>query len=70
MEAACIDTFGVGVGNAKRPVWPAFRSACVAVLRALAENARDDTLDRSSTDGFAALPRREQNRLLDRGFRP
>jgi len=68
MEAAYVDTFSVGHGG--RRVWPAVRSACSAVVRALAASARDDTLDRSSAAGFAALPRREQNRLLDRGFRP
>jgi len=63
------------VARPARPaVWRATRSACAAVGRAIAAAVRNDALDRvfmtSSSAQFAALPRREQNRLLDSGFRP
>jgi hypothetical protein len=58
----------------KRTRWEGTRAALSAVARALAESARGEELDRlfstSSEAQFAALPRGQQNRLLDRGFRP
>ena len=73
MEAAYLDTSRVAIGPADRRAWPALRSLCAAVVRAVAANARDDSLDRvfsAPSAGFGALSRNEKNRLLDRGFRP
>jgi hypothetical protein len=74
MEAAYVDASRAEVAPTESRVWPAARSLCAAVVRALAANARGGALDRvfttSSAAGFAALPRSQQNRLLDSGFRP
>jgi hypothetical protein len=74
MEAAYVDTSRSEIGAAAGRAWAELRAVCSAVFRALAANARDDALDRvlttPSSPGFAALPRDQQDQLLDRGFRP
>jgi hypothetical protein len=54
--------------------WKSWRSWCSVLARVLADGARDDSLDRlltnSSSASFATLPRGQQDRLLNQGFRP
>ena len=54
--------------------WEATKAAFRLLGRVLAESAKGDDFNRSfaSPSGaqFAALPQNQQNRLLDRGFRP
>jgi len=74
MEATYIHASRTEARFAANAVWQVAKSACSTVARALAEGARGDVLDRtfttSSSAQFAALPRGQQNRLLDCGFRP
>ena len=71
MEATLTDTTRAEARLRSTP-WETAKSCCLAVAGALAEGARDDSLDRllttSASASFSALPRSQQNRLLDRGF--
>lgn len=54
--------------------WQATKTALRAIVRVLGESATGDDFNRAFTSlpdaQFGALPRGQQNRLLDRGFRP
>jgi hypothetical protein len=54
--------------------WEVTKTAFRVVGRVLVEGARADDFNRAFTSPpgaqFGALPRSQQNRLLDRGFRP
>jgi hypothetical protein len=54
--------------------WAATKAAFRVLGRVLAESAKGDDFDRAFTSSsaaqFAALSQGQQNRLLDRGFRP
>jgi hypothetical protein len=74
MEATFTETAGVEA-NPHRTALRKFLKAVYSVIAGvLADGARGDSLDRvlatSSSASFAALPRSQQDRLLDRGFRP
>ena len=60
--------------SARNTPWELVRSGCSAVFGVLAHGARNESLDRflttSSSAQFAALPRTQQSRHLDRGFGP
>jgi hypothetical protein len=73
MEATYIPVqVEVPVSNA-RP-WEAAKAAFRVLGRVLIESARGDDFDRAFTSSpgaqFAALAQTQQDRLLDRGFRP
>ena len=71
MEATLTDTTRPEARPKSTP-WETAKFWFSAVAGALAEGARDDALDRllttSASASFSALPRSQQNRLLDRGF--
>jgi hypothetical protein len=73
MEATYIPVRVVEVPVSNTRPWEAAKAALRMLGRVLAESAKGDDFDRafSSPSGaqFAALPRAQQNRLLDRGFR-
>jgi hypothetical protein len=54
--------------------WQATKTAFRMLGRVFAEGVRGDDFNRAFTSApgaqFRALPRSQQNRLLDRGFRP
>ena len=54
--------------------WEATKTAFRVLGRVLAESVKGDDFNRAFTSPsgaqFGALPRSQQNRLLDRGFRP
>jgi len=74
MEATFTDTAHVEARPFRGGLWESLKSWGSALAGALADGARNDSLDRvfttSSSASFAALPRSQQDRLLDRGFRP
>ena len=73
METTSTDTRRVQASPAGITLRALLRSWTSAIAGAVADSARDDSLDRvlatASSDSFATLPRRSQSRLLDRGFR-
>jgi hypothetical protein len=69
MEATSTDTRRVQASPAGITLRARLRSWTSAIAGAVADSARDDSLDRVLADSFATLPRRSQSRLLDRGFR-
>ena len=74
MEATITDTARAEARRTRRTPWALLRSWGSALAGALAEGARDESLDRlfttSTAAQFAALPRSQQDRVLDRGVRP
>ena len=73
METTSTDTRRVQASPAGITLRARLRSWTSAIAGAVADSARDDSLDRvlatASSDSFATLPRRSRSRLLDRGFR-
>lgn len=74
MEATYTDTAHVEAQPIRGRLWESLKSWRSAFAGVLADGARNDSLDRlfttTSSASFAALPRSQQDRLLDRGFRP
>jgi hypothetical protein len=73
MDATFTDTARAEMVSTKSTLW-GLLTWSLALVGALADGARGDSLDRllttSSSAQFAALPPRQQDRLLDRGFGP
>jgi hypothetical protein len=74
MEATFTDTACVEANRNRSTLRESLKAVCSAVTSVLVDGARGGSLDRllttSSSASFAALPRGQQDRLLDRGFRP
>lgn len=74
MEAMFTDTARVEANPNRTALRKSLKAVCSALAGVLADSARGDSLDRllttSSSASFAALPRSQQDRLLDHGFRP
>jgi hypothetical protein len=74
MEATYIPRQFVDAPISSARPWDATKTAFRVLGRALADGAKGDEFNRAFTTSsgaqFAALPQEQQNRLLDRGFRP
>jgi len=74
MEATYTPVQGVQVPVSRMKPLEATKAAARAIGRVLAESAKGDDFNRafdgSSGATFAAAPRSQQIRMLDRGFRP
>lgn len=75
MEATCTPTALAGsTGQRDAKLGQLFRSVCSVATEVLAGGIRGEDFSRSFATqhgaAFAALPASEQNRQLERGFRP
>lgn len=74
MEATYIHVQVVEIPVSNVRPWEATKAAVRMLGRVLAESAKGDDFNRafatSPSAQFTALPQGQQNRLLDRGFRP
>ena len=74
MEATTTTTVRAEATSSGRTLWGFLEFLGASLARVLVDGARGDSFDRvfttSSASLFTTLPRSQQNRILDRGFRP